>query len=128
MTVFDDNLQGSCAIVFIIFTPICLIATGLRFVASRVALGKIGLEDWLALAALSFYLVWIVASSFGKDPSPCSTHIRSVYTNMNAQLLTTWVEKMLPRWNFPISPTLCGYVCATENCWRVRFVKTDIYL
>ncbi len=43
--VFDDYLQGACFVVFFVFTPICSITTILRFIASRIATGKPGIED-----------------------------------------------------------------------------------
>lgn len=58
--IFNDPVQSLVFAVGLVFTPICVIATALRFTASRVSLGKIGIEDWLALGALVFYITWTV--------------------------------------------------------------------
>ncbi|KID73851.1 benzoate 4-monooxygenase cytochrome P450, partial [Metarhizium brunneum ARSEF 3297] len=58
--IFNDPVQSLVFAVGLVFTPICVIATALRFIASRVSLGKIGIEDWLALGALVFYITWTV--------------------------------------------------------------------
>ncbi|CAH0003356.1 unnamed protein product [Clonostachys byssicola] len=55
--VFDSTLHGAAFVVILALTPITLLATGLRFAASRISNG-VGKEDWLALAALIFYLAW----------------------------------------------------------------------
>ncbi|KAI1170514.1 integral membrane protein [Nemania sp. FL0916] len=44
--------------VVVVFVPLCVLTTILRFVASRRTLG-IGIEDWLALAGLIFWLGWV---------------------------------------------------------------------
>lgn len=59
---FNDSVQGAVLVIFIIFTPICILATTLRFVSSRISLGKPGIEDWLALGALIFFLTWVAVS------------------------------------------------------------------
>lgn len=58
--IFNDPVQSLVFAVSLVFTPICVIATALRFIASRVSLGKIGIEDWFALGALVFYITWTV--------------------------------------------------------------------
>lgn len=64
--VFDDGLQGAALVIFIVFTPLCMLATALRFVSSRISFGRQGIEDWLALGALVFFLIWVALSCFGK--------------------------------------------------------------
>lgn len=74
--VYDDHLQGACLTIFFIFTPLTIFATALRFYSSRVATGRNGIEDWLALGALIMFLAWISLSSVGlatlngRDASP----------------------------------------------------------
>lgn len=65
--IFNDSLQGSVFLVFVIFTPLCILATALRFVASHMATRGAGIEDWFALGALVFFLAWVITSSFGKS-------------------------------------------------------------
>ena len=70
--VFADSLALSSFVIFVVSTPLCTIATALRFVASRYAAGKPRIEDWLALGALAFLLAWIgicIQSICGR-PSP----------------------------------------------------------
>ncbi|KAK6219287.1 putative Hybrid PKS-NRPS biosynthetic cluster [Pestalotiopsis sp. IQ-011] len=62
--VFDDGLQGAALVIFIVFTPLCMLATALRFVSSRISFGRQGIEDWLALGALVFFLIWVALSCF----------------------------------------------------------------
>jgi hypothetical protein len=59
----NDPLQTGVFVLSIIFTPLCIISTVLRFVASKISLGKVGAEDWLALAALLVFLAYIVCVS-----------------------------------------------------------------
>ncbi|KAI0117976.1 integral membrane protein [Nemania sp. FL0031] len=58
----QDPYQAAGLVVVFIFTPVCIIATGLRFWASRLSLGKVGIEDWLALGALITFLGWVGGS------------------------------------------------------------------
>ncbi|CAJ2504150.1 Uu.00g115440.m01.CDS01 [Anthostomella pinea] len=54
--VFDDRVLGSIFVVALICTPIAILVTVLRFVATRKSQRKIGWEDYLALLALLFNL------------------------------------------------------------------------
>ncbi|KAI9154646.1 benzoate 4-monooxygenase cytochrome P450 [Paramyrothecium foliicola] len=55
----DPALQAGFAVV-VIFTPLSVVITGLRFWASRLSNRPIGTEDWLALGALICLLLWVV--------------------------------------------------------------------
>ncbi|RYO78505.1 hypothetical protein DL766_009225 [Monosporascus sp. MC13-8B] len=57
---FNDPLQSAGFVILIIFTPLCIAATALRFVSSWMTLRKASKEDWLALGALLFFLGWVV--------------------------------------------------------------------
>ncbi|KAI8949603.1 hypothetical protein F4801DRAFT_552681 [Xylaria longipes] len=57
--VFDSADQTATFFLCIFTTPICVLLTVLRFSTTQRRSRKIGLEDWLALAALIFYLVWV---------------------------------------------------------------------
>ncbi|XXH02010.1 hypothetical protein Hte_008375 [Hypoxylon texense] len=63
LSVFNDKLQGSLFVVLAVFTPIAILATILRFVASRIAGKKINREDWLALGALVFFLAYVACAA-----------------------------------------------------------------
>ncbi|KAI1407903.1 hypothetical protein F5Y13DRAFT_121114 [Hypoxylon sp. FL1857] len=54
--VFDDGVLGALFVSIIVCTPIAILVTVLRFVATRKSQRKIGLEDYLALLALLFNL------------------------------------------------------------------------
>ncbi|KAI1423495.1 hypothetical protein F5Y12DRAFT_531367 [Xylaria sp. FL1777] len=60
--VFDSADQTATFFLCIFTTPICILLTVLRFTSTQRRGRKIGLEDWLALAALFFYLVWVAYS------------------------------------------------------------------
>ncbi|KAK7973235.1 hypothetical protein PG988_007369 [Apiospora saccharicola] len=63
--VFNDPIQAAGFVVILIFGPISILATVLRFVCSRISLGKHGKDDWLALAAEVSYLAWITGCMLG---------------------------------------------------------------
>lgn len=66
--VFNDSMQGTIFIVIVVLTPLSVIATVLRFLASRVSLRKLGAEDWFALGALLFYLGWVTIALLSIAP------------------------------------------------------------
>ena len=55
----DPVLQAGFA-VLVVFTPICIIAVGLRFWSVRLTKRRVGMEDWLALGALICFLLWVI--------------------------------------------------------------------
>ncbi|KAI1271898.1 hypothetical protein F5Y07DRAFT_325795 [Xylaria sp. FL0933] len=57
--VFDSPDQTATFFLCIFTTPICILLTVLRFTSTQRRGRKIGLEDWLALAALIIYLAWV---------------------------------------------------------------------
>ncbi|KAI1755489.1 hypothetical protein F4782DRAFT_527540 [Xylaria castorea] len=57
--VFDSPDQTATFFLCIFTTPICILLTVLRFTTTQRRARKVGLEDWLALAALIIYLVWV---------------------------------------------------------------------
>jgi hypothetical protein len=70
----DPVLQAGFA-VLVVFTPICIVVTGLRFYAARLVKRRLAMEDWLALGALICFLLWVVFLSISK--SRCRALIRS---------------------------------------------------
>ncbi|ROV90139.1 hypothetical protein VPNG_09787 [Cytospora leucostoma] len=69
--VFDTAEYRAAFFVCILTTPLCILATALRFAHARTS--KIGREDWLALVALLAYLtytvmiLWIIITMNGKS-------------------------------------------------------------
>lgn len=63
----NDPLQSAVFILIVIFTPLCILATVFRFIASRIAVGKVGMEDWLAFSALAVFLGYIVCVSISRS-------------------------------------------------------------
>ncbi|KAI0106405.1 hypothetical protein GGR51DRAFT_517598 [Nemania sp. FL0031] len=53
---YNNSVQISQFIVLIIFSPLGIAVTALRFIALRRAARKPGLEDWLAVAATLFFI------------------------------------------------------------------------
>ena len=64
--VFDRYEYRAGFFVCIITAPICILATILRFVATRRTSRKLGLEDWFALLALLPYLTYTVMFLWSK--------------------------------------------------------------
>ncbi|KAI1392108.1 uncharacterized protein F4822DRAFT_389641 [Hypoxylon trugodes] len=54
--VFKDSQQGAAFVICVVTTPVCILATYLRFVATKRAHRKIGIEDWFSLVALIFFV------------------------------------------------------------------------
>lgn len=61
----DPVLRAGFA-VLVVFTPISVIATGLRFYAAKLMKRRFAMEDWLALGALVCLLLWVVFLSLSK--------------------------------------------------------------
>lgn len=66
MNMFANPLLGAFFVLIVVFTPISIVATALRFYVSRSSLGKVGVEDWLALAALLVFLAYVGCVSKSK--------------------------------------------------------------
>lgn len=73
LDMFKNPLLGACFILIVIFTPTSIVATVLRFVASRSSSGKVGKEDWAALGALLVFLGFIGCVS--KSKLPCTKRL-----------------------------------------------------
>ncbi|KAI1195341.1 hypothetical protein F5X97DRAFT_308391 [Nemania serpens] len=71
--VFEDAVNGTLFVFILVCTPIVILVTFLRFVATKKAQRKFGLEDYLALLALLFNLafnaliLWTVIEMNGKN-------------------------------------------------------------
>ncbi|KAI1318726.1 hypothetical protein F5Y16DRAFT_391670 [Xylariaceae sp. FL0255] len=96
--VFHDSVQGAGFIISIVFTALCTLATGLRFIATKQAGRRIWLEDWFALFGLAFFLsfttifIYVLSSLNGRSfavvakESPTDLqHIFMVALYMSAQ-------------------------------------------
>ena len=68
--VFDDSIQGTIFVLIIVLTPLSILATGLRFLATRASSRNLGAEDWFALGALFFFLGWVIIALLSTDPNP----------------------------------------------------------
>ncbi|KAI1100350.1 hypothetical protein F4804DRAFT_319288 [Jackrogersella minutella] len=72
LNVFHDPQEAAGWILSVILAPICIIATALRFLATKRGGRKIGWEDYYALLALVFflpyvgYLIWILTLANGR--------------------------------------------------------------
>jgi uncharacterized iron-regulated membrane protein len=64
--VFDEPQAGACFALSLVFSPICIAATGLRFLATRRAGRKIAWDDWHALTGLVFFLAYTGYVFWGK--------------------------------------------------------------
>jgi hypothetical protein len=62
----DPDLQAGFAVT-VVFTPLSIIVTGLRFYATRLSKRRIGFEDWWAFGALICFLVWTVFISLSES-------------------------------------------------------------
>ena len=56
--VFNDSEAATGFVLAVLAMPICCLATGLRFVSTKRAGKKIGMEDWFALLALVTFLIY----------------------------------------------------------------------
>lgn len=54
--VFDDLGQGTYFVLLIVSALVSVVAIVLRFVATSLSRRKLGLEDWLAFAAVVVFL------------------------------------------------------------------------
>ncbi|KAI1135887.1 hypothetical protein F5Y05DRAFT_415881 [Hypoxylon sp. FL0543] len=57
---FDNLDQRAAFFIAVITAPICILLVVLRFVLAKRSSRNIGLEDWFALLALIFYLIWAI--------------------------------------------------------------------
>lgn len=82
--VFDRYEYRAGFFVCVITAPICILATILRFVATKRTSRKLGLEDWFALLALLPYLTYTVMFMWSK----CTASMSSSCPALRDLLLT----------------------------------------
>lgn len=58
LNIINNHLQTAGFVLAIVGMAISILATVLRFVAARLAARKPGLEDWSAVLAAIFYLLY----------------------------------------------------------------------
>lgn len=68
--IFRDPQQGAGFVLCVVTIPICILATILRFSGTIRASRKIQWEDWFALLALIFHLLYATMFLFSKFPTP----------------------------------------------------------
>lgn len=64
--IYNNSTQFAQFIVLIIFTPLGIAVTVLRFVATRHGARKPGLEDWMAALATVFFVLVNLAGLLGE--------------------------------------------------------------
>jgi hypothetical protein len=62
-----DSTQFAQFVTLIIFTPLGIAVTALRFVGVRRVTRKVGVEDWLAVIATIFFILTNLAGLMGKQ-------------------------------------------------------------
>ncbi|KAJ0115638.1 hypothetical protein J7T55_010461 [Diaporthe amygdali] len=62
--IFENKEQTAVFFLLIVFTPICILVTCLRFRASQLTGRKVAVEDWMALGSLLCFLAWAISSAF----------------------------------------------------------------
>lgn len=86
--IYNNSTQMAQFVVLVIFTPLSVLVTALRFVASRKGKRKLGMEDWFCVLATIFTVMCNVCALMGlctfstyftfcrtdaRQPSRCST-------------------------------------------------------
>ncbi|KAK2613262.1 hypothetical protein N8I77_000185 [Diaporthe amygdali] len=61
--IFENKEQTAVFFLLIVFTPICILVTCLRFRASQLTGRKVAVEDWMALGSLLCFLAWAISSA-----------------------------------------------------------------
>lgn len=64
--IYNNSTQYAEFIVMIIFTPLGVAVTALRFVATRRGARKLGFDDWMAGTATLFFVLFNIAALMGK--------------------------------------------------------------
>ena len=62
----NPDLEAGFAVT-VVFSPICLVVTGLRFWSARLTERRVGMEDWFALAAMVCFLLWVLFLGLSKS-------------------------------------------------------------
>lgn len=65
--IYNNSTQFAQFIVLIIFTPLGIAVTVLRFVATRYGARRPGLEDWMAALATVFFILVNLAGLMGES-------------------------------------------------------------
>lgn len=60
MAIGDNYLQKACFAVAIVGVAVAILATALRFVATKRSARQVGWEDWFAVLATLFYIFYVV--------------------------------------------------------------------
>lgn len=63
-----NSLQETCFILAIVGVSLAIIATILRFVAVRIARRKPGWEDWFAVLATFFFIIYVIPLLYREFP------------------------------------------------------------
>ena len=66
--IFDNADQLATFWICVITTPICILLIIFRFTTKNRNGRKVGMEDWFALVALFFYLIWVAFALASKFP------------------------------------------------------------
>lgn len=91
--IYKDSAQFSQFITLIIFTPLGIVVTALRFVAVRRVARKVGSEDWLALIATIFFILTNLAGLMGKSfpyDTPSSAFVNIGHVIINSYQHSQW--------------------------------------
>lgn len=67
--IYEDSTQLAQFVTLIVFTPLGIAVTALRFVAVRRVTRKVGVEDWLAVIATIFFILTNLTGLMGKSES-----------------------------------------------------------
>lgn len=67
--IWDNYLERTCFVVGIVGVAVAILATALRFVATKRAGRKPGWEDWFAVLATLFYIFYVVPFLYSKFTS-----------------------------------------------------------
>lgn len=69
MAIGDNYLQRTFFAVAIVGVTVAILATGLRFVATKRSARQVGWEDWFAVLATLFYIFYVVPFLYSKSIS-----------------------------------------------------------
>lgn len=69
--VWDNSLQRACFVVGVVGVAVAILATALRFVATKRSARKPDWEDWFAVLATIFYIFYVVPFLYSKFASIC---------------------------------------------------------
>lgn len=67
--IYEDSTQLAQFATLLVFTPLGIVVTALRFVAVRRVTRKAGVEDWLAVIATIFFILTNLSGLMGTSQS-----------------------------------------------------------